>query len=379
MNIANPKTGFVGLHIAAQEGFCDIMELLLDHADTDINVQNVNGYTPLHSAAYYNRPDAVKMLLQRGADVRKTTHDGYTPIICASLNNSIDSLSVLLNHDNSDIDAKCSFSRFNGATALAIAAYRGLQRNCRKADSIRSQRRCHRRIWSHRVTLMWSIDNPGEKKSTDSDHFKVAELLIKSGRANVNALNFTADMDTVDVQGITPLHTAIANNNRELVRCLLNAGAKVNMANPKTGSVGLHIAARREFCDIMELLLDHADTDINVQNVQRIYCVTHCSLELVRCFLNAGAKVNIANPKIGFVGLHTAAQKGFCDIMELLLDHVDTDINVQNVYGYTPLHIAAYYNRPDAVKMLLQRGADVRKTTHRRIHSDYMRIFEQQH
>ena len=103
---------------------------------------------------------------------------------------------MLLNHDNSDIDAKCTYRCFNGATALAIAASLGYSAIVEKliahGANVDASDEYGRTPLHHVVE-----HNPGEKKSTDSDHFKVAELLIKSGRANVNALDFYAD---------TPLH-----------------------------------------------------------------------------------------------------------------------------------------------------------------------------
>ena len=199
-------------------------------------------WTPLHWSAYVGDHQTVVELLRQGDSVSVLSSNGRTPLMLASLQGHDSVVSALLAHTtDADIDVKDN----EGRTALHHA--------------------------------------------TDNVHASIVELLMER----------RADMDTVDVQGFAPLHMAIANN----------------------------------------------------------------SLELVRCFLNAGANVNIADPKNGFVGLHIAAQEGFCDIMELLLDHADTDINVQNIYGYTPLHSAAYCNRPDAVKMLLQRGADVRKTT----------------
>ena len=37
----------------------------------------------------------------------------------------------------------------------------------------------------------------------------------------------------------------------------------------------------------------------------------------------------------------------------------DADVNVQDAKGYTPLIIASYNNQPEAVKALIEAGADV--------------------
>ncbi len=58
----------------------DITRLLLDH-NADVNQKlPINGYTPLHYAAYYDKDTIVKLLLERGADKTIVGNDGNKPI-----------------------------------------------------------------------------------------------------------------------------------------------------------------------------------------------------------------------------------------------------------------------------------------------------------
>ena len=55
-----------------------IVELLLD-SGADIHQVGINGYTPLHWAASDNDPEAIELLIARGADPNvKTNVDDYT-------------------------------------------------------------------------------------------------------------------------------------------------------------------------------------------------------------------------------------------------------------------------------------------------------------
>jgi len=73
------------LHIAAQQGLLEVAECLLDNG-ADIDVQDENGFTPLHLAVdegYYNsnsHADTAKLLLDKGANSMITDQQNWSPI-----------------------------------------------------------------------------------------------------------------------------------------------------------------------------------------------------------------------------------------------------------------------------------------------------------
>ena len=65
-------------------------------------------------------------------------------------------------------------------------------------------------------------------------------------------------METTDKDGLTKLHWAVANNDFDVCRRLLEAGANPNLADPQ-GRTPLHIAAQRGQDDnlpLIQLLID---------------------------------------------------------------------------------------------------------------------------
>ncbi|CAI5736919.1 unnamed protein product [Hyaloperonospora brassicae] len=58
------------------------------------------------------------------------------------------------------------------------------------------------------------------------------------------------------------------------------------------------------------------------------------------------------------VGVSTARQNAKVKLVHLLVDRVGFDPNVRNVFGQTPLHVAAMGGYPEVVRALLERGAD---------------------
>ena len=69
--------------------------------------------------------------------------------------------------------------------------------------------------------------------------------------------------------------------------------------------------------------------------------------------IEAGASVN--RPK--WTPLHYAASKGHTAMMRLLIEN-DAYVDAESPNGTTPLMIAAYYASPNAVKLMLEEGAD---------------------
>jgi len=64
------------LHIAAEAGQQDLLQLLLAQGDkAQLNMQDRNGYAPLHLAAQAGQPDSCSALLEAGADVNLKAHE----------------------------------------------------------------------------------------------------------------------------------------------------------------------------------------------------------------------------------------------------------------------------------------------------------------
>uniref|UniRef100_A0A670YZZ3 Protein phosphatase 1 regulatory subunit 12C n=1 Tax=Pseudonaja textilis TaxID=8673 RepID=A0A670YZZ3_PSETE len=64
----HPKTGATALHVAAAKGYVEVMRLLLQ-AGYDTNVQDKDGWAPLHAAAHWGVEEACRLLAEHFCDM----------------------------------------------------------------------------------------------------------------------------------------------------------------------------------------------------------------------------------------------------------------------------------------------------------------------
>jgi len=87
--------GDTPLHIVANWGDCEAIKLLVE-AGAEIDARGESGFTPLHCAAEQNHAEAASLLLALGAKILENDH-GETPLILAEAVGSEEVLKVFRN------------------------------------------------------------------------------------------------------------------------------------------------------------------------------------------------------------------------------------------------------------------------------------------
>jgi ankyrin repeat protein len=149
---------------------------------------------------------------------------------------------------------------------------------------------------------------------------------------------------------------AIVRDDPAQIRLLLSRGFDPNALDPK-GTHGLYLALQGGSLKVAETLIDWPKTNIEWRTPKDesplMMAALKGHMDLVRKLIARDADVN----KPGWAPLHYAATNGHLAIMELLLEH-HAFIDAQSPNKTTPLMMAAMYGSPQAVKLLLDAGAD---------------------
>lgn len=111
------------LHQAAREGDEEAVKSLLN-AGADINAKDINEVTPLHEAALWGHKEVIELLLDYGADIEAHTDNGWTPLHSAVNRGVIDAVGLLLKRGAKVNDNRAQNADGVGHTPLFYAVTR---------------------------------------------------------------------------------------------------------------------------------------------------------------------------------------------------------------------------------------------------------------
>jgi ankyrin repeat protein len=232
------------------------------------------GLTPLVFAARQGALDAVKVLVEAGADVNQVTQYGWTPLLTATQNKYYKVGSYLLEHG-----ANPNIANKGGWTPLYIATD---NRNIEGGD--------------------YPVRKP------DMDHLDfIKSLLDKAADPNARAIDSTETRTIFTMQwlyedGATPFLRAAQSGDVTLMKLLLAHGADPKIAT-RNGDTPLMVAAGIGW---VEGVTSEASEKEN--------------FEAVKMCLDLGLDVNAVDGD-GRTALHGAAHKGRNAVVQLLVDH----------------------------------------------------------
>lgn len=241
-------------------------------AGLDADIANADGRIPLHAAAESGGTAAIRRLLESTGNPNRPDKKGYQPLHVACEKNTVEAVQAVL------FERVAVFSASSdGDTCLHLAAAR-------------------------------------------TDTTDVAQYLLKTEAAGlVNAVN---------INGRSPLHTAVRREHEALARAMIDAGANVNLPD-NTGATPLHEAA-----------------EVN-------------SLKMAKLLIENGADVAKSHALRRVTPLILAIKNDSRAMVDLLMRH-DADPSQADADGHTPLMAAAYRAADSIVTLLLGAGADAK-------------------
>ncbi|MEQ1603986.1 MAG: ankyrin repeat domain-containing protein [Pyrinomonadaceae bacterium] len=319
--------GFLPL-LAAASGDFELMEILLK-AGADVNRAARYGTTVLHDATSCSA--AVRRFLEAGADPNALDINRRTPLISAASNQNIESVKLLVKA-GSDVAAVDG----EGMTPLLYAFKAGNDELIRYFTNGFDEKV----IFNEKVlskALYFAIYN----SKIDQARFVLAKgSALDSGREGRE----------------NGLGVAVQKNNPEIVKLLLDSGAKVNLDN---GYSPIYWAAHTGHVGNIKLLLDAGAV---VDEPRRgnywtplIAAARLDHVEAVKLLLDAGAQIN--RPAYdGLTALAYAAHAGKFETVKLLLER-GADPNIKNDRDWSALVLAKANNHRRIEALLIENGA----------------------
>jgi ankyrin repeat protein len=379
--------GETALHLCARTGKPEAVRALLAHGATVDTIENWRGQTPLMWAAAEGHGDAMKVLIEAGADVnarssiiaweRQRTEEprdkwlppgGLTPLLFTAREGRVDSARVLL-----DRGADINIVDPDRHTSLIIALSSGhfdvagllIERGAdvNMEDKV-GQTALYAAVDGHTVP---GSNRPAPKETDDVlSSFDVIEMLLARG-AKVDAplraqLPYRTKLDRggdgVLGAGTTPLIRAGKAGDVPVIKLLLEKGANAKAAT-RNGVTAVMMAAN----------VNAREEDMTGRNKTQ-----KDAIESIKLLLAAGASVNGAETTQGRTAMHGAALWGLTDVVKFLTEQ-GADLNATDRRGLTPLDHAlgraggfgfdgrSGVERPETAKVIRELGGTEGKPT----------------
>ena len=151
-----------------------------------------------------------------------------------------------------------------------------------------------------------------------------------------------------------------------MVRQLLEQGENIEARGSDNGSTPLHIAARRGHTGVVRLLLEKGANIEAMNTSHRATPLDSASYgghtDVVRLLLQKGANIE-ATRAFGETPLCSASWRGHVGVVSLLLEMGANFEVIRTDFGRTALHTAAIFLRREAVRLLLDKGANIHATS----------------
>uniref|UniRef100_A0A8C6XK75 Transient receptor potential cation channel subfamily A member 1 n=1 Tax=Naja naja TaxID=35670 RepID=A0A8C6XK75_NAJNA len=372
------------LHWAVLYLFNDLVKIFLECSTVDVNLEGEAGNTPILVACYKDNAEALKLLIENGGDIVRANNMGCMPVHAAAFSGSKLCLEIIIKrgeelgyspakHINFTNNKKCSplhlavqsrdlemikmcieygaqidLKQSDNCTALHFAATQGateilklMMSSYTGEDSIINALDGSKETLLHRAALF--------------DHCELAEYLISKG----------ANIDSVDIEGRTPLLLATSCASWKIVNLLLSKGANVELKD-LLGRNFLHLTVLQpgglQHLNEHFLKMKHIEHLLSEEDQEGCTPLHYASKQGIPLSVNILLEMNVSvfsKSRDKKSPLHFAASYGRINTCLRLLEAMEDTrlLNEGDKKGMTPLHLAAQNGHEKVVQFLLKKGA----------------------
>ncbi len=297
--------GRTPLHEAAANGHTDVVRWLAARGEP-VDAPDGTGRTPVHEAACFGHVDVLRALLDAGADADATKRTDWTPLMLGAEKQHSECVVLLL-----ECGASPHVRNKDGWTAVHMAARVGCLPALHALADAAGEAWCS--VSRNNRTPLHTAALHGQLAAVNAILDRLADA-----RSSV--------VHQADKSGRTALLEAAGAGHLDVLRALVHAGARVDVANVVRQNA-LHLAALEGHAHVIaELTTQHA--------------------------LDPAAA-----DQHGLTPLHAAALRGRVVAVQALVA-AGAPVDARTEHGLTPLMIAANWGQAECVRELLAAGAD---------------------
>jgi ankyrin repeat protein len=357
------KFGLSSLGWAASNGEVEAVRVLLDRR-ANVEPQGTRQKSPLLCAVSNGHIEVVKLLLNRGANVEvQNTHETGLSALRTAIWRRDEEMVKLLVKMGANVDALGP----DGCSPLHWAALKrdkemlkllvkiGANLDMETTDGYSA---LHSAISSSGTWRIWHVAgtplvpaDPFDKTARSKEFLEIAKYLLDEG----------ASLEKPSTKNAFPIHAAVRTGHVEMVKLLLDYGASIETLD-KDGRSALGCAALEgcsEYSDWREkvnLLVDRGAKFEAANMVSPLYLAAiEGHVEMVHLLLAKGATVDAESH--GWSPLVAAASRGHLDAAKVLLAN-GAKVDAYSTTHWSPLLAAASHGCVEMVKFLLNVGAN---------------------
>ena len=365
--------GTTALHWAVHQNDLDLAERLI-RAGAKVNVKNDYGATPMSEAAVTGSADMIEKLLKAGADVESPNMDGQTTLMVVARTSRVDAAQALLRR-GAKVDA---VEQWRGQTALMWAAAESQPAMVKLLVEAGADVNARSKVnnWQRQITA--------EPRAIYRPAGGLTPLLYAAREGCIDCAKYLAaagaDLNLADPEQVSPLLLSILNGHFDLAAYLIQKGAQPGKwdwygRTPLYAAVDLNTLPRGGRPDQPSL-----DTTTSLQIIEQLLAAganPNPELKLAPPFRNIGNDRGLDGLlTIGTTPLLRAAKALDAPAIKMLLEK-GANLSLSNNRGITPVMAAAGLGSTDAdtrglyitedvqqrsiesLKLLLAAGADI--------------------
>ncbi|XP_067685913.1 serine/threonine-protein phosphatase 6 regulatory ankyrin repeat subunit B-like [Haliotis asinina] len=373
INVRDGTSGRTVLHYAAETGNRILLDFLLSQRHLDICCRTYGGQTPLRLAAGRGYGDVVSTLLANGADVTEIdgsdqSEDEMFDDFCINGHSVVLTLSQSMKTrrkmstfsnaiENIDVDVDCKLDRSSGRNInmdldvdfVSLSLLESEMDTCDSGVKVDQVVNACVRLDSVTTSTCPRYVSTDEGYESKSISFTDRMPVQETDKTRVTPVR-SVDVFQVchqDKDGDTDLHTGIIQGHSSLVLLFISA------------------APNSEWLNIPNFL---QQTPLHLAVITR-------QVNIVRRLMTAGARVDVTDIH-GNTPLHIACREGYQEIVECLLrpvyyeetllnqheipyQRIPQDLEKRNYDGHACLHLAAISSHLKVLELLLSKKANI--------------------